>query len=983
MLLLILGSSPSAADTSFLEAVVSAIESDDITSLQRLSVPAADLSSIDEIIQRYECADVIGHPGEVVAETDGTRRLALFLDGVAETAGAVRERHPLPARWFIEIVETEGQWRIRSVRTAERALALHAAVSNDVARIRSMILAKQSLDPGLLLRELAAAQTDAAGCAAIDGARALGDPEILVAALRQRILTSGVTDGERMATALEACIVASLQADADVVTEALFAVGNAHFRGGREAEADRYFSAAGQMMDRVRDPRLALQAEYTHSHVQARFGNAREAILSAERVRAGATRYRWREGEVIGRIALANAHAVVRGAAASCHYNAEALAVAQQYGVLKLLPILRHNTQECAFQFGNRDLALNRLRENLQTIGAEPNLRTSALVQVGARMLSAGLTKELSTLLEREEATARKADSYGDFLLLRGQVRLAEGHAAEALQDVRASRRAMVTAGRAAVNVIRDSAWSAAVTEARALRSLGLYDEAIAAYRSAMQLSEDDREAQTSDSASRATFLGATASAYRELAELLIERGQHREALLITEKTRARVLRDVLSQRVQPVEKISPGDAAREASLRQAVVEASRAWLQAYGTNHEKTAETALQRARASLTMFRTELYLRNAPLRLQRGTSVDALPASGQLLPSESAAVVSYCVFDMYTIAFVLTRRAEELRIATVKMHIGRRALDARIRAAVASLGQRDLAYRRHLRTLYDTLLRPLEPHLVHRDRLCILPDGPLWHLPFAALIAPDQRYAVERWVLSYAPSLDTFNAARPVRPERLSLMAFGNPAVPHGTVSTLQTLAGAPAALGRLSHAEAEVRQVASLYERAKVYTGRAADERRAKQHASEYTVLHFATHAVVDDAAPLYSALVLSGSANEDGLLEAREVLDLRLNADLAILSACETAHGQERPGEGLIGFSWALMVAGCPRAVVSSWRVDSESTAALMVAFHRAFTQARRRRDPASALRTAQLKILSAAQFSHPYYWAAFQVVGYGW
>ena len=142
----------------------------------------------------------------------------------------------------------------------------------------------------------------------------------------------------------------------------------------------------------------------------------------------------------------------------------------------------------------------------------------------------------------------------------------------------------------------------------------------------------------------------------------------------------------------------------------------------------------------------------------------------------------------------------------------------------------------------------------------------------------------------------------------------------------------------------------------------------------------MLHLATHGILNDASPMYSHLVLSaegGSGEEDGLLEAWEVIDLDLEADLAVLSACETGRGRVGAGEGMIGLSWAFFVAGCPTTVVSQWQVESASTTELMLAFHRNLMKGE---SKAQALRSAALKLLGDRRYRHPFYWAGFVVIG---
>jgi CHAT domain-containing protein len=134
-------------------------------------------------------------------------------------------------------------------------------------------------------------------------------------------------------------------------------------------------------------------------------------------------------------------------------------------------------------------------------------------------------------------------------------------------------------------------------------------------------------------------------------------------------------------------------------------------------------------------------------------------------------------------------------------------------------------------------------------------------------------------------------------------------------------------------------------------------------------------------------MYSYLALAPKgASEDGLLEAWELMQLDLKADLAVLSACETARGRIGAGEGIIGLSWAMFIAGVPSTVVSQWKVDSAGTRDLMVGFHRALITQPQAGQPkptkAEALRRAALKLLQNPQTQHPFYWAGFVLVGDG-
>jgi CHAT domain-containing protein len=188
-------------------------------------------------------------------------------------------------------------------------------------------------------------------------------------------------------------------------------------------------------------------------------------------------------------------------------------------------------------------------------------------------------------------------------------------------------------------------------------------------------------------------------------------------------------------------------------------------------------------------------------------------------------------------------------------------------------------------------------------------------------------------------------------------------------------------------LPEAEHEVKALRRLYgaSRSKVYVGAEAREDRIKGEAGHAAILHFATHGILNNASPLYSHLVLAqGDKNEDGLLEAWELMRLDLKADLAVLSACETARGRFGAGEGTIGLTWALFVAGVPSTVVSQWKVESASTRDLMLSFHRQLraprASAKLKATKAEALRQAALKVMKNPETGHPFYWAGFVLVG---
>jgi CHAT domain-containing protein len=254
------------------------------------------------------------------------------------------------------------------------------------------------------------------------------------------------------------------------------------------------------------------------------------------------------------------------------------------------------------------------------------------------------------------------------------------------------------------------------------------------------------------------------------------------------------------------------------------------------------------------------------------------------------------------------------------------------------------------------------------------------LWNVPFQALVDGAGKYLLEDYAISYAPSLSVWRemkrkssgAASPT-----TLLALGNPLLTVKAAGSVSPAEDCP-----LPGAEQEVTAIAALTGsgQSRVLIGRQASEAAFRASAANYRTLHLATHGILDNQQPLYSYLRLARTGpapDTDGRLEAHEILEMSLNADLAVLSACHTADGKISAGEGIVGMSWAFFVAGCRATVVSQWAVNSEATAALMAHFYRGLAQGQ---TPAQALRGASLALRQEARYRQPFYWAGFVLLG---
>lgn len=514
-------------------------------------------------------------------------------------------------------------------------------------------------------------------------------------------------------------------------------------------------------------------------------------------------------------------------------------------------------------------------------------------------------------------------------------------------------------------------------------------------------------------------FLERHISPYYEMVNLLVAGQQVGEAFDTAERAKARALLDVLqSGRVDIRKAMSGEQQERERHLRIRVnslnAQLGRAAPSAKpAAAAERSAlQAQLRQARLDYEAFQTELYAIHPELKVRRGEARTIRSEEvGELLPDADTALLEYVVTATATQLFVLTKTAAdkvEMRVFTIPLSEGE--LTAQAREFRRQLATRDLHYKEAARRLYDLLLKPARAQLQGKSHLVIVPDRSLWELPFQTLVGDNNRHLIEEAAVSYAPSLTVLREMTAQRRQRAArqsapsarrataeLFAIGNPVFEKATaVPTAETTGGsAPVAsaalrdtqLPRLPEAEREVKTLAALYgaPQSRIYVGADAREDLAKAEAANYRVLHFATHGVLNDAAPLYSHLLLSpGGKDEDGLLEAWELMEMDWRADLVVLSACETARGRVSAGEGVIGLSWALFVAGCPTTVASQWKVDSASTTELMLEFHRNLKTALAAPKPAAskaeALRRAALKLMRTTAYRHPFHWAGFVIVG---
>ncbi len=273
-------------------------------------------------------------------------------------------------------------------------------------------------------------------------------------------------------------------------------------------------------------------------------------------------------------------------------------------------------------------------------------------------------------------------------------------------------------------------------------------------------------------------------------------------------------------------------------------------------------------------------------------------------------------------------------------------------------------------------TDLLPTNPN----DHVVFIPERYLFLVPFAALQDSTGKYLIEKHTIRTAPSIQvldlTHKQAQRVKGLRKEVLIVGNPTMPKVSYRPGEP----PVQLSPLPYAEKEALAIATLLNNTQVVIGSQATETAILQKMPKARIIHLATHGLSDDlkGSGISGAIALAPSGTDDGLLTSSEILNLRLNAELVVLSACDTGNSKIT-SDGIIGLSRSFFVAGVPSVIAPLGLVEDTSTAFLMTEFYRNLV---RNPDKAQALRQAMLTMIKTDKYSSPYYWALFTLIGEG-
>ena len=613
-----------------------------------------------------------------------------------------------------------------------------------------------------------------------------------------------------------------------------------------------------------------------------------------------------------------------------------------------------------------------------------------ALCRMATALATAGQGAVALPLLDEAAPLAPTVEMTALYWEARSAVLASIGRLEEALRIIEAQPKR---------GALDDRIW-AGYRHAAVLRRLGRGDDAGRELRAVVQLIDEMAEKLVPDDASKRGYFDSVAALVALHVQVLADLGEPEAALEASERGRARAFQDLLLSRAldgfspgtPPPTSTLPGRTDAATLIARSGIAPVPAPVPAEPVPVATLEELLVRRgADAAPTTYSS------APAVPSAATArVPSLQDVRRVAASLGSHLLVYWVGNEETLIWVVSPTGP---VTMVRSPVGNAALTELARTAVGSVGEPvrgagGLAFsggsRTALRRLYDALIEPVRGSLLTAPnaRLTIVPHGPLFRVSFAGLPNRRGRYLLEDYRLHYGPSIGALAEARQGPRGDGPVLLVVDPALAVDA-------AGAPS-LPRLPAAAAEGRAIVRALRGRDVELlgGRDASEARVRQMLPRASVVHFATHGVVSDAAPWTSYLALAGTSaqlDDDGHLSAGELYDLRLTADLVVLGACRTATGPDTT-DGVTGLARAFLASGVPTVVASLWDLPDTTTARMQPAFYRQWAA---QASASDALRGAQLKLLGELRAGrvtvntsvgaltvpeHPSLWAGLIAIG---
>ena len=570
-------------------------------------------------------------------------------------------------------------------------------------------------------------------------------------------------------------------------------------------------------------------------------------------------------------------------------------------------------------------------------------------------------------------------------------------------------------------------------------------DEAADLYAEALDVFDRQLSRLGGSSNIRAGFRAKHAKYYSDYADLLVAQKKPELAFQVMERSRARTLLETLAQaHVDIRQGADPAVIEKERLLQATLTAKTNRKISLLEGKHTPQQVASVNREMDEVLSEYQELegQIRTNSPKYAALTQPKPLTASeAQQLLDPQTLILYYVLAAKRSFVFVVTPtsldsydlpKREEVEATARRFYElltahNRRTEGETSEQRKARLARDDAEYEKASATLSQMVLGPVAPRLSGK-RLLIVADGALQYVPFAALPDPTSdasntavplvvaheivslpSASVLAWLRRQAkerrtPTKEVAILADPVFDKNDPRVGKAQKAVSTASrelagertsesaehlTRSIQDIGAesrqAGGALSRLAFSRREAEAIMAVTKPGTAMEAldfQASRETALSNELSQYRIVHFATHGLLDNEHPELSGLVLSlvdpaGNAR-DGFVDLQDVYNLAIPADLVVLSACETGLGKDISGEGLVGLTRGFMYAGASRVVASLWKVDDVATSELMSEFYKGMLQVGL--PPAAALRQAQLEMQKRKRWTHPYYWAAFTLQG---
>ncbi len=546
----------------------------------------------------------------------------------------------------------------------------------------------------------------------------------------------------------------------------------------------------------------------------------------------------------------------------------------------------------------------------------------------------------------------------------------------------------------------------------------GNFQSALTQIEKVIKIVEDLRT-KISSQELRTSYFATVQNYYQLYIDLLMQlhkqqpsKGYDALALQTSERARARSLLELLTEANANIRQgVEPKLLSQEQNLQQQLDTLEKRRIELLGSKYTEAQVQALeQETEALLEQYKQiQAQIRATSPRYAALTQPQplSLPQIQQQVLDDNTLLLEYSLGEKRSYLWAVTNK----RITSYELP-KRADIEATVQKFRQEITTPYLKNSPAINALSQQILAPVVQQLKNK-RLVVVSDGALQYVPFAALTT-DSNINYEPLLLNHEiitlPSASTLAILRSEPKERKSAsktlvvladpifksdderlrgkIQGSRPPVPESNLDNLALTRSAQdsdISFDRLRFTRQEAEQILSfvpISDRKQAFDFTASRTTATSENLSQYRIIHFATHGILNSKHPELSGVVLSlfddKGMPQNGFLRLHDIFNLNLQAELVVLSACKTGLGEEVKGEGLVGLTRGFMYAGSPRVVVSLWSVDDQATSELMKVFYKKMLQEGLK--PAAALRTAQIEVWRTQKYAAPYYWAAFTLQG---